>query len=308
METHNEPGSRTTVACALMPLVLIALLALAACGGSSSTATTAPSATSSVPSFGEVMMMTPTAVSTAAPLAIPRVKPGEKPPAFADLVEMFAYDATEPLGFEQTGGMTTPAGNTGQWIQFQSGGATATGFLVMPKGKGPFPVVVYAHGHGMGVELWLDEAAAMAKKGYAGLLVDEVGTSDFWTYGGDREIEAWVRYVIQERRALDLLATLPKLDTGRIGFVGLSNGGVLGGLLAGVDDRVEACVLMGAAGAATSGAWARQHTYPEAAPNRSAAAFARWKARFSVSIFSAASSFMPGITWLCVSKVIPIEA
>jgi cephalosporin-C deacetylase-like acetyl esterase len=271
--------------------VLLALLTLSGCGGSNATASSSesatssssPSATSSVPSFGDVMA--PTDDSTAPPLPIPTVKPSEQPPAFAELLKMFAYDKSEPLGFERGGAATSAAGNTGQGIQFQSGGATAKGYLVMPKGKGPFPVVVYAHGYGMGADLWLDEAAAMAKKGYAGLLLEEVGTEHFWTYTGGKEIEAWVRYVIQERRALDLIATLPKLDAGRIGFVGLSNGGVLGGLLAGVDRRVKAYVLLGAGAFNRSGALARKSEEGQAAPIRTAAAFARWKAAFSVLDF-----------------------
>jgi len=283
MGTYGKRRSRAIVFCASALLVLVAGLAVAACGGSGTTASGSPSATSSVPSFGDVMTSTP--VSTAAPLPIPTVKPGEKPPTFADLLKMFAYDKTESLGLERAGGAISETGVKAPGIRFQSRGATANSYLVMPEGKGPFPVVVYAHGWGMGADLWLDEAAAMAKKGYAGLLVDEVGTSDFWTFGGDREIEAWVLYVIQERRALDLIATLPKLDASRIGFVGLSNGGVLGGLLAGVDDRVKACVLLGAAAFKRTGAYARQIGDPTAAPIRSAAAFARWEVRFSVLDF-----------------------
>jgi len=267
---------------------MLAALVLAACGGSDSSASTSPSATSlqpdlaEVPSLTEVMASPP--ASTAAPLPIPTVEPGEKPPAFAELLKMFEYDENEPLEFtKEAAGVTTPAGNTGEWISFQGGGATATGFLVMPKGKGPFPVVVYAHGNGMGAENWLDEAAAMAKRGYAGLLVDEIGSSDLYLCSEDQQIAAWVRYVIQERRAFDLVATLPKLDASRIGFVGLSAGGSLGGLLVGVDDRVKACVLLGANGIEKQGVWDRQHKEkPYAVPIRAAAAFARWKAQVSV--------------------------
>ena len=148
--------SRVAVVGALSLLAVLPTLAVAACGGSSTAASSSPSPTSGIPSLSEVM--TSADASTAAPLPIPTVKLGEEPPAFADLLKMFAYDKSEPLGFERAGSVITPAGNAGQGIQFQSGGATARGYLVMPRGEGPFPVVVYAHGHGMGADLWLDEA------------------------------------------------------------------------------------------------------------------------------------------------------
>ena len=59
----------------------------------------------------------------------------------------------------------------------------------------------------------------------------------------ERYIEANARYVVDIRRALDLVETLPKLDGKRIGYVGCSWTGMLGALLAGVDPRVKAYVL-----------------------------------------------------------------
>ena len=57
-----------------------------------------------------------------------------------------------------------------------------------------------------------------------------------------------VRYVVDLRRALDLLETLPQVDGERIGFVGESWGGATGALLAGVDERIKAYVLTYAGG------------------------------------------------------------
>ena len=266
-------------------VVLLAGLALVACGGSGAPVTTSPSPTSPVTDLGGVPSLTDVmsaeSTSSGPSVSIPTVQPGEKPPAFAVLRTMFAYDETEPLGYTaEASGMDVPAGTVCKWITFQSQGSTATGYLVTPKGAGPYPVVLFAHGWGMGAEHWLDQAGAVARKGYASLLVDEVGSSAYYTYDADLELPAWVQYVIQTRRALDLIETLPQLDASRIGFVGLSNGGTLGGLLAGVDDRVKAYVLLGAAGMLKSGQWERRHE--KNTPIRSAAAFARWKARVSV--------------------------
>jgi dienelactone hydrolase len=59
----------------------------------------------------------------------------------------------------------------------------------------------------------------------------------------DLYIKANARYIVDVRRALDLVETQPKLDAKRIGYVGWSWTGMLGALLAGLDPRVKAYVL-----------------------------------------------------------------
>src|SRR5205814_7983443 len=50
------------------------------------------------------------------------------------------------------------------------------------------------------------------------------------------------------RRALDYLETVPEVDPKRIGFYGVSMGGILGALAAGLDTRFRAPVLVTAGG------------------------------------------------------------
>lgn len=54
--------------------------------------------------------------------------------------------------------------------------------------------------------------------------------------------------MIDLRRALDYLLGRGRCEGGEVGYVGLSFGGILGALLAGVDDRVGAAVLVVAGG------------------------------------------------------------
>jgi len=223
----------------LSVLVLLALLALAACGGSGTTASASPSASPSQ------VVASPTWTPTMSPAPIPVVKPGDKLPPFSELKAMFAYDTSEPLGVEKIGSVISESGLTIQPLNFRSRGETASGYLVMPEGKGPFPVVVYAPGQDTEAAMWLGDAAALARKGYAGFLVEEPTHVQFFTWDAGDDSRAFVEYVVQGRRALDLLATLPQIDTQRIGFVSWSNGGRLGSFLSGVDDRIKAFVFIG---------------------------------------------------------------
>lgn len=114
----------------------------------------------------------------------------------------------------------------------------------MPAGEGPFPVVVYAPGWTTPATMWAGDAVALSRQGYAGLLLGEPGVP-FFSFDAPTDITSYVRYATQERRALDWLATLPKIDTKRIGFVGWSNGAILGSLVAGLDERIKACAFNG---------------------------------------------------------------
>ena len=177
------------------------------------------------------------------PAPIPVVKPGDKLPPFSKLAELFEYDRSEP--FDLISGVTYPKyGATVQQVSFKHDGEYVGALLVTPASQGPFPVVVYAPGSNTTGTIWLKDAGKLAKKGYAGLLLDESG-GPFWKFKGIPDGLAYVNYVKDGRRALDLLETMPDIDASRIGFVAWSNGSRLGSFLSGVDDRIKAFVLVG---------------------------------------------------------------
>lgn len=53
-----------------------------------------------------------------------------------------------------------------------------------------------------------------------------------------------IQLIVDFRRAVDLLRARPEIDADRIGYLGVSYGGAMGGLLAGVEDRLSAVVLV----------------------------------------------------------------
>jgi dienelactone hydrolase len=59
-----------------------------------------------------------------------------------------------------------------------------------------------------------------------------------------KERDRTVQSVVELRRAVDLLQSLPQVDDDRIGFVGYSAGARTGAILAGVEPRIRAFVFM----------------------------------------------------------------
>ena len=125
------------------------------------------------------------------------------------------------------------------------------------KGEGPFPAVLLVHGGGgKAFQAWAEHWAArgycalamdLAGHGPAGKLADggpdqsddakfrdfdEKSARDMWTY---HAIAAVIR-------GHNLLRSLPEVDKDKIGVTGISWGGYLTCIVAGVDDRLKAAV------------------------------------------------------------------
>ena len=222
-------------------LILFTMLALVACGGSGTPATSSPAASEAAVTPSP----SPTWSPTATPAPVPVVRPGDELPAFSTLEAMFAYDPSEPRDFRELTNLDqTLDGVKFRCFTIRTGGELVPGYLSLPEGTGPFPVVMYAPGSGTEALSWSAAAAELAKKGYAGLLLEESG-GPFWTYDGVADGQAFVRYTVDARRVLDLLATMPEIDMTRAGFVSWSNGGRLGSFLSGVDGRLKTFVFVG---------------------------------------------------------------
>lgn len=131
-------------------------------------------------------------------------------------------------------------------------------YLARPaEGPGPFPAMLLVHGGGgKAFAAWAEH---WAKRGYVALAMDTAGagptgrlpdggpdqddatkfrdftdadTRDMWTYHA----------VAAVMRGHSLLATLPEVDAGRIGITGISWGGYLTCIVAGLDDRLKLAV------------------------------------------------------------------
>ncbi len=118
-------------------------------------------------------------------------------------------------------------------IATKSSDASLSAWLEKPDGDGPLPAVVLLHGCS-GTEratshqtVWRGlnrHADLLNENGFATLILDSFGTRGI-SDGCKRPADYLRMRVADARAALDHLAALPFVDPGRIGLVGLSNGG-----------------------------------------------------------------------------------
>jgi dienelactone hydrolase len=179
--------------------------------------------------------------------------------------EPLSYDAGVPLTIER-GARSEQDGLVVQELAYASGEDRVEGYLVVPPTiTGRAPGVVFLHGAGGDRSEQLSAAVKLARRGAIALTI--TAPSRGKTAPAGLPSEQLVRWqgdtvaadVIAIRRALDLLAADERVDSERLGLVGWSMGGRLATLVAGIDDRVRATVLMSVGAAPVS-------EYVDAAP------------------------------------------
>jgi cephalosporin-C deacetylase-like acetyl esterase len=130
-------------------------------------------------------------------------------------------------------------------------------FAVPERVSGKVPAMILVHGGGG--RAFPEWAAIWAQRGYAALAMDLGGRGPdgkrhadagpdqtdkekfYWLGEGERE--AWTYHSIAAiMRGISLLASQPEVDPQRIGITGISWGGYLTSLAAGVDDRLKVAI------------------------------------------------------------------
>jgi dienelactone hydrolase len=168
---------------------------------------------------------------------------------FAANRHLFDYDAAEPLEIEETGGGRT-TGVTATDLTYRSPrGGRVPATLLVPDGPGRYAGIVMMHGMPSNRQAMLAAGTAVARAGAVVILIDapfarpeNQGRDALTLTGQDREEQ--IQLIVDLRRAIDLLLTRPEVDPDRLAYYGVSYGGAMGGLLAGVEDRLQAYVLV----------------------------------------------------------------
>ncbi len=170
-------------------------------------------------------------------------------------LEFYEYDRDFPYLLE----ISEPTGRGGYFeydVTFESvHDQLVPAIYIRPSAEGKYPGIVFLHGRGGNKRDILPIASLFTSAGYAGISID-------CQYHGDRnprgkniysqyvyqDRDATIQTVVDARRAVDFLQSREEVMPDRIGLVGGSMGGILGTLVAAVETRIKASVLLVAGG------------------------------------------------------------
>jgi dienelactone hydrolase len=169
------------------------------------------------------------------------------------LDQILAYEAVKPADVKAVG-TEKKTGVVIQDVTFASVGEPnpVQAYIVRPEaGSGPFAGVLFVHWFEPGAPTsnrtqFLKDAEALARRGTVSVLV-----STFWSDPERYKRRRWeddyqnsVNQAKDLRRALDVLLAQPGVDPKRIGVVGHDYGAMFSSIVAGVDARAKAYVLI----------------------------------------------------------------
>lgn len=217
------------------PLALAALF-IAACGS-----TTEPPAAP------------PTGTSTASG-SCAVVRPDFGVAAAADL-DLFAYDANAPLNLQKAVESTNDGVEVSA-ISFDSpAGGSATGLMFDPVTRSSLrPGIVLMHGMPGNARGMAALGRLLAQQGAVAIAIDapfarRPGSPVQFT-AQDRAEQ--IQLIVDLQRAVDVLRARVDVDDERIAYLGISYGGAMGALFAGIERRLETAVLVVADGGLVS--------------------------------------------------------
>lgn len=170
-------------------------------------------------------------------------------------LEHFVYDRNVPLGLEQEE-VEESQGVIIRKISYSSpGSGRVTAWLLQQNSRTDVPGILFFHYPGRDHRTsFMAEALALAEAGAVCLLIEasfEHAQSDNTLLDPAMSLEEGpdliADTVVDARRGIDLIQSLPQVNRGRLGFAGHGLGATLGGILAGVDRRFRAVALAGGA-------------------------------------------------------------
>ncbi len=191
--------------------------------------------------------------------------------SFEELVRHFDYDSSSPLDVQETNVIERSGVKIHDITYASPLGGRVPAYLVVPAREGHFAAILFGHWMMKGSPFrnrteFLDEAVLLARAGAVSLLIDTpfvrpgfVEQTDLLA-SAQQAAEVARQQVIDLRRGLDLLLARPDIDPQRVAYVGHSFDAHVGGILAGVDKRIQSFVLM-------SGAYSDQEMFHSNRPD-----------------------------------------
>ena len=163
-----------------------------------------------------------------------------------DVDKLFDYDADAPLDVAQQTSRQVGDLLVLDLTYASPRGGRVPASLVVPKVPGPHAGILMGHGTGpAGRRHMLPYALDLARTGAVALLIDApyVRRQASPVTFTPQDAEGQRQHIVDLRRAVDLLAGRPDVHSDRLAYIGHSHGAAMGGLLAGVEDRIGAYVL-----------------------------------------------------------------
>lgn len=177
--------------------------------------------------------------------------------SFEELMQIFDYDRKSPLVLAEG---TVEYRNHAEIHDISysrlGGDEQIKAYLVRPTEKGPFAGIIFVHPGPGDRSNFLDEAVALANMGAVSLLINapwaypEFGARAMGMTAEDMRT-MFIQTTKDIRRGVDLMLSQSDVDANRTGYVGHSFGALLGGVLSGVEKRIQAYVLMAGTGSFT---------------------------------------------------------
>jgi uncharacterized protein len=183
-----------------------------------------------------------------APWSPPEEIAAVTPLSCEEIPSLFAYDATAPLDTQEQNRRRAEGVTVIDLTYASPMGGRVPATLVIPDGEGPFAGLLMQHGMPSTRQPLVPGAETYARMGAVVALIDapfnrpEHGRNTPLSFTKlDRREQ--IQLIVDLRRAVDLLLSRPEVDPQRLAYVGLSYGGAMGGLLAGVEHRLQGYVL-----------------------------------------------------------------
>lgn len=166
-------------------------------------------------------------------------------------VALFDYDPRAPLDVElsEDAFLTDEAFSAFSLTYASPMGGRVPATIVVPNTAGPHPAMLFMHGLGNSMANEMSRAQRYARAGVVALLIN----APFARSGRrdepplrftEQDREEHIQVVVDLRRGVDLLLERADVDGERIAFHGFSYGAMIGGLLAGIEPRIAAFVLV----------------------------------------------------------------
>ena len=161
-------------------------------------------------------------------------------------LHVFAYDRAAPLALRDSLRTMDSDGVRVYAVSFASPrGGRATGVMCVPAGAGPFAGILLQHGMPGNAEQTLVTARSLARHGAVVLSLDAP-----WARRGGpvvaftpQDSADQVQLITDMQRGVDVLIARRDVDATRLAYVGVSSGGAMGALLAGVERRLRTYIL-----------------------------------------------------------------